>query len=703
MEPRVGDSVDVPGGMHGVVKFVGVVAGKKGKFAGVQLAAEFANRGKNSGDVDGKHYFKTTKPGSGIFLPIEKAIGRGPGTPVTPSLASFKQSARTPSLPKPNFSQSIGPGARAASPALKPSMRRLSSQRPGSPVRNTPAKAVPKLSAPGSRPSLGPGVKNRVGLGSRYGQSPMGRPANFGASLRGASTTPLRSPLGPESSFDEESDSTPTPSPAPARTIAQTMKDAEIRRLEENLEQKDRQLEEQAATLSEMERSLSEFQSLLPPDYESLDHRRDAVVEPQDTEQMRNIIKDKNEKIQMLIAEFDGHRADFRSTIDTLEMASTETERVYEKRVDELLQEVRELQDRGEDVETVAQQLRQLEDLVQELEEGLEDARRGEAEARAEVEFLRGEVERGRSELKREKAKAAAAAEGDESQSGSTQHSIRDLEAKDDEIRGLKAIIHSLSGDAPATPGAQTNGHSVERECIGELEEQLDNLQKLLDQKSSREEELERELERLRSSDPADKHKSSNKVQTHRLSDRTIVPGDWHDQQGPPPATQLETMDEADSRTNITDCSALWCEICETGGHDILTCTNMFAGQQQKQQPQEPPASQAESVANPPPTGREDAIKPEALRHSASQRRSQDEEDQTTPRTSLNDVTSPPPMAPARGQKTVPPPPPPKQPDPNELGMVAGKTSGVIDGEKWCALCERDGHESVDCPFEDAF
>ncbi len=34
-------------------------------------------------------------------------------------------------------------------------------------------------------------------------------------------------------------------------------------------------------------------------------------------------------------------------------------------------------------------------------------------------------------------------------------------------------------------------------------------------------------------------------------------------------------------------------------------------------------------------------------------------------------------------------------------GMVPGKASGVIDANKWCALCERDGHESVDCPFEE--
>lgn len=57
----------------------------------------------------------------------------------------------------------------------------------------------------------------------------------------------------------------------------------------------------------------------------------------------------------------------------------------------------------GEDVESVARQLRQLEEVVQELEEGLEDARRGEAEARGEVEFLRGEVERVRAELRRER------------------------------------------------------------------------------------------------------------------------------------------------------------------------------------------------------------------------------------------------------------------------------------------------------------
>ncbi|TKA81348.1 hypothetical protein B0A49_00255 [Cryomyces minteri] len=50
---ELGDNVDVPGDMHGIVKFIGSVKGKKGQFIGVELSREFAARGKNDGDVDG--------------------------------------------------------------------------------------------------------------------------------------------------------------------------------------------------------------------------------------------------------------------------------------------------------------------------------------------------------------------------------------------------------------------------------------------------------------------------------------------------------------------------------------------------------------------------------------------------------------------------------------------------------------------------
>ena len=50
---EIGELVDVPGNMHGTVKFIGNVQGKKGIFAGVELSQEFAAKGKNNGDVDG--------------------------------------------------------------------------------------------------------------------------------------------------------------------------------------------------------------------------------------------------------------------------------------------------------------------------------------------------------------------------------------------------------------------------------------------------------------------------------------------------------------------------------------------------------------------------------------------------------------------------------------------------------------------------
>jgi hypothetical protein len=64
----IGDAVDVPGNMHGTVRFIGTVPGRKGTFAGVELHQEFASRGKNNGDVDGYDNSFLTSPASSIFL-----------------------------------------------------------------------------------------------------------------------------------------------------------------------------------------------------------------------------------------------------------------------------------------------------------------------------------------------------------------------------------------------------------------------------------------------------------------------------------------------------------------------------------------------------------------------------------------------------------------------------------------------------------
>jgi predicted RNase H-like nuclease (RuvC/YqgF family) len=441
-----------------------------------------------------------------------------------------------------------------------------------------------------------------------------------------------------------------------------------------------------------MEASLSEIQNLIPED--GMDMGSVHSSEPNDVAQLRALLREKNDKIAMLTSEFDAHRADFRSTIDTLELASTETERVYEKKVEELQEELREYQSRSEDVETVAMQLKQLEELVQELEEGLEDARRGEAEARGEVEFLRGEVERGRSELRREREKAAAALKGAGAMVDSPHTpGQREVEQRDDEIRGLKAIIHSLSSGGMEDHGRSPlsrQGSSVNPEELRtaqatseRLEREKEELRGLVERKAFREEELERELEKLRGqlgsaeqresviSNGLSEHTATQEKRTSaRDSKGTVV--NWRETpQRRERASTLEAMPESDGRSSANS-SVLWCEICETGGHDILNCSAMGSDTAPKEN----------GVRN----GKDVVI--EGLRNISVS----------------SDRSRPSVLSPTKGPGNAPtvPLPIPALNSANS-NLVPPKGAAVADPDKWCALCENEGHDVTACPNEDAF
>jgi hypothetical protein len=676
---RVGDLVNVPGGMYGTVRYLGNVDGKPGRFAGIELAAEHASKGKNSGDVDGRTYFNPSVSGAGIFVPMNASkyvTKRTAMTPPTPSRPSII-----------NFSKSVGPGPPAAP---RPRLRR-----PSLPRSESPRTAQP------SKPTLN-------GLGLRTPSSTM-------RAINGVPRSPLKTPSRmserPSSRVSLEEDP-PTPATIqehrmPGGPETQERKE-KVRMLEAELRDRDKQLGEQAATLAELQKSITELEGM------------DALS-------VRAQLREKNEKIAQLTAEFDSHRADFRSTLDTLEVAASETERVYERRLDELMQQNRELQDRGEDVEIVATQLKQLEELVSELEEGLEDARRGEAEARGEVEFLRGEVERARLELKQEREKSAAALKEVE-----MRRNTRELEQKDDEIRGLKAIIHSLSrGDSnttmlrqngvPSPPGKSDSDGRDPPERITHLEQRIKELEGLAERRHHHIEELQRELDQnhhpngagrrpgrsgtvaiqplrqlklSRSSIGGGGGKANGKnpvSHVHSLSDRTIVPSDWQEPLGDHALTDDShetTYSGRDSENQSSDeGTALWCDMCEMSGHDLLSCSNMFGngagttdmdtngtavldGHANGMDPyHHAPSNNRDSA----PTRPSNGLKPYGG-SPGSQRTGRD-----VVLEGLKGIGG---LA-------------------SSMSPMAGKTSGVIDESKWCALCERDGHDSIDCPFED--
>lgn len=659
-------------------------------------------------------YFNTSVPGSGIFVPVAKAVRRGSpnhGTyPATPTPAANlrvpgQSSGYTPPMPTlPKLSASIGPGTRAPSPQSK-QRPRMSLPRPESPVRRNQM-------TPGPRPSMPSPSK------AARQASPTNR---FAQSVRGTAGDPNKkfgrldqslnlgqrsnSAMGGGGVMDFDDD----PAPLAQRSARQhglstsasafnlrrpasranNANEEEIERLKTQLEDRDSQLKDQASTLAEMESSLVELQSLIDQS-DGPRHARNSIGD-KDSAQLRLMLREKTDKIAMLTAEFDSHRADFRSTIDTLELASTETERVYEKRMEELMAEIRELESRNVDVDSVANQLKQLEELVQELEEGLEDARRGEAEARGEAEFLRGEVERTRSELRRERDKSGSP--GGQTNGGSDSALSKELEQKEDEIRGLKAIIHSLSRDSVPGEDEHTptlrdsfNDHTAtDGAGRDHWERRVAELQALLDKKNGREEELEQEIEHLRRVGGAEQ--TQNTTHNHRSSLRdsrdTVIPT-RAEPRSPEAVTHrrgntLDTMPESDTYSSET--SALWCEICETSGHDILTCTNMFGPEGTKS------VSNADSVTNQ--AGDRDTLKPAPTAQFSN---------------GSDDAARPAPLTTVRSKQATQTKAPIKiMPNPMESGPVAGKESGIMDPEKWCAVCERDGHDSVDCPFEDAF
>lgn len=412
-----------------------------------------------------------------------------------------------------------------------------------------------------------------------------------------------------------------------------------MRRLQNELDERDLQLKEQAASLAAMEISFAELQASLAiqqvgtPSPEASSNTRDMTLD--DTASLRMQLADKNEKLAALTAEFDAHRADFRSTIDTLELASTETERVYERRVEELMAQVAALQERGEEVDSVAIQLKQLEELVAELEDGLEDARRGEQEARSEVEFLRGEVERARQELGAERVNRKSA--GGEAAAAQAQARLtKELEARNDEIRGLKAIMHGLTSESEAHKGM--NGEDKESEEMARLRDEMvellrdkSELQELVEAKALREEELEEELERLRP--------------RHR-----------------------DNVDDADDS--------------DAAGNDAHRHSRRHADHDNA--PLSSTSHKTPGAGRHSPNGHGAAA---ADTHESSSSKSAHYD---TP----DEEAAPPPVPTASSDPVY---------DPSGTGPAPGKASRRIDMTRWCALCERDGHESVDCPFEEEY
>ncbi|PKI83451.1 hypothetical protein MVES1_002682 [Malassezia vespertilionis] len=137
---EIGDMVQLQGSeLVGVLRYLGPVHGREGRFAGLELIGSSAGRGKNDGTIEGVQYFATV-PNNGVFGPASKLVAAS-GT--RPNSAT----ARPPSSLSRSISRTEERPASAARGSLRP---RYSGVPLPSPSAATPTRSLPRRSIGGA-------------------------------------------------------------------------------------------------------------------------------------------------------------------------------------------------------------------------------------------------------------------------------------------------------------------------------------------------------------------------------------------------------------------------------------------------------------------------------------------------------------------------------------------------------------------------
>ncbi|KAJ8102550.1 hypothetical protein POJ06DRAFT_244982 [Lipomyces tetrasporus] len=609
VEFGVGDLVYVPGGLRGVVLYIGQVVGKNGEFAGVDLLGPDADKGKNNGTVNGVRYFNPSHPTSGIFVPLAK-LSTNPTSTATPV-----------GTPRPSSVLS----------QRAPSRGSILADRSKSPMPSASSTSTGGVQTPGRRTSLA----NMAGSG-RTSRTSMNRPSLFfspSSTAQSAST-----PTAPRTSAPNAAKRKSTIGTAPvtasrlSRTNMSTMftgtsdDDAEsdiinkssalddqlttqmaalrleLEQTSAKLEAKEAEFTKQSTILIDMENTLAEFQALSEAQQNGgSDGEADSQPPTRRELDLRTLLQDKDAKLEALQLELDSKRKEFRDTMEALEQANLASMHVYEAQLDELRSHVQA-------ANGVVGDIQPLERMITELETGLEDARINEKSIRGELEVARLAITEKQEEIKRLKEQLKVAAIG-----GSSVSSVS---------FGDESLHEELS---------------VEKKQREKLAQEVAHLERIIESKVFREQELEKELVQVREQlsaalDSLRNERAQIEVLQHQLQNSQDMRLSAPQKAPVVPKTPLKPTSNVSlngntrfgkSENNHTR-SVLWCEICEAEGHDIIDCKVGGYG------------------------------------------------------STVNGKSSP---GIASGSRQSP--------------------TKTESGKKlWCALCERDGHASMDCPYD---
>ncbi|ANB11428.1 hypothetical protein AWJ20_4238 [Sugiyamaella lignohabitans] len=746
---NIGDTVTLPEGQRAILRFVGKIQGKPGEYAGVELIGDYESQGRHSGTYNGVSYFTTSRPNTGLFITYSKLIGsslRNSGPPngaisgVAPpgSITRNRLSMGPGSVNRPQLHHPHSQGQQSAALQASPSAKSSSISKrtslvptlPTTPRRNTTANG--NLMGNGT-PGLGPAPQ-----GPYFMSPPQGRRTT---------TTGSNTSLHQSSGSISRSNSVRTPDTA-SRSVNRVTRqqsaedEARIAALSRELEEakltineKDKFLEEQAVLLRDVEESLHEFQMLA----KSQEEKQDSAAGPYDIDTLLKTIEERDRKINTLRTEFENNRQEFRLTIDSLQLDLQETAEVYET-------EIRTLKENAEQAEVIHGRIAELQFMVTSLEKGLKLSQKSEESARQQLSNL-ADIENKLLEKEQElkeaservehyrslmKNAAETATDGDNSNSALALQQVEATLAEERQalakerklLQEEKKLTSSLQKELAEAKEAETRLNSELTTTKSELEDYKQKLQALTHEVTQHKSSLEganKEIEALKTAhaeqaaavpSKEDKLKYELAVEEVALLESKVKSLEQQVKQSQSDLdtsnmklkeidnleskikdleTQLDTAKKDQQQQSLSSST-------ETSLQEELTLTrSLYEEEQINRQKLQDEIEKLESIVETKIFKEAELEKQiELLKLSSA----------PTSRTVSGSRPTTPQLLPTSREDDYHHPQTTKSPlsshdlpiykSPSKVDPAAGRTL-------WCGLCEREGHESLDCPYEEEF
>lgn len=727
---RIGDRVRLPEGQFGILRYVGPISGKNGEFAGVELLDEWASQGRHNGEFNGyveerkwiqqsytnedsEKYFATEVQNSGLFISYPKLINswrqqqaaserrssltggapvvRAPRTPDVNNGSPNRRSIQV--LPGSGIARHrqsfIGGTTPRRSQVASPVIHQNGSTSAGHPFKRPTSHALRPESV---FPSLQE-VRNQ-------NNSPATSSANSGFSMRTASGT---SSIGGESSGSESvlihretngegnepngSSSSAAVAQAVAMAVSQVQADAQkqIHELKQQLEkanddckEREQQLQEQTSLLRDLESTVVEFQNL--KEAEEAEREANAPSEGNDSlamdelkQQHAHELEERDRKMASLRTQLESRRSEFRETLDALQSDMQESNTAY-------VREIHSLQTKLMETEKLRSRVLELEQVVAGFE-GNNGTNREVADQDAKAQIMK------LAELENKLLEKDEKLNDMNEQLKQARQQLSDMalaSATSSPIASPFSSRTSTGGIMDDTVNEKLKQQlKSERAQRMQLENEIQNLEAIIEQKIFKEEELESELELLRAQQLQKTQSSGlqntgeNSSRGEKATVRTPSGSSTYSQNAfsisaekvPLPSDGLLDALPIESPKPISKpgialasgndfiAEALPDTGLSTNGHAITTKTPSPSANL----PNLSPASALSSQAG------EDLMLADGGEQAAAMKETNDTE----------------PVVPIYHS-------------PQKLDPAKGR-------DKWCGLCEREGHESIECPFEEEF